>query len=80
MCKSSIKRFDSGEGNVFKYVFTNSDFVLEAVLYKYKDFYERTVVCCSTMSGCPVGCEFCGTGKKFIKNIDSDTIIMQSYT
>lgn len=72
-----IERFDSSEGNVFKYVFTREDFVLEAVLYKYKDFYDRTVICCSTMSGCPVGCTFCGTGKKFVKNIKAAMIVMQ---
>lgn len=70
-------RFDSTEGNVFKYVFTDEETVLEAVLYKYEDFYKRTVICCSTMSGCPVGCTFCGTGKKFIRNIRSDEIVNQ---
>lgn len=70
-------RFDSSEGNVFKYVFTDDNTVLEAVLYRYENFYERTVICCSTMSGCPVGCTFCGTGKKFIRNIKSEEIINQ---
>lgn len=71
------KRFDSSEGNVFKYVFTDEDTVLEAVLYRYENFYNRTVICCSTMSGCPVGCTFCGTGKKFIRNIKSEEIVDQ---
>lgn len=72
-----MKRFDSSEGNVFKYVFTEKDAVLEAVLYKYKSFYDRTVICCSTQSGCPVGCKFCGTGNKFIRNLTADEIEMQ---
>lgn len=71
------KVFESSEGNVWKYVFTKDDAVAEAVLYRYKDFYERTVICCSTMSGCPVGCVFCGTGKKFIKNLTSEEIVQQ---
>lgn len=71
------KVFESSEGNVWKYVFTKDDAVAEAVLYRYKDFYERTVICCSTMSGCPVGCIFCGTGKKFIKNLTSAEIVQQ---
>lgn len=71
-----VKRFDSSEGNVFKYVFTD-DYVAEAVLYRYENFYERTVICCSTMSGCPVGCVFCGTGNKFVRNLSSDEIVMQ---
>lgn len=74
------KVFESSEGNVFKYVFTWEDAVAEAVLYKYNDFYERTVICCSTMSGCPVGCKFCGTGNKFIRNLDYGEIIDQITT
>lgn len=73
----NVKRFDSSEGNVFKYVFTDEETVLEAVLYRYEDFYNRTVICCSTMSGCPVGCTFCGTGKKFIRNIKTEEITNQ---
>lgn len=65
----NVKRFDSSDENVFKYVFTKSDAVAEAVLYKYDSFEERTVICCSVMSGCPVGCRFCGTGEYFIRNL-----------
>lgn len=72
-----FKVFESSEGNVWKYVFTKTDMVAEAVLCRYNDFYERTVICCSTMSGCPVGCKFCGTGNKFIRNLTSDEIIEQ---
>lgn len=72
-----IKRFDSSEGNVWKYVFTKTDMVAEAVLYRYMSFYDRTVICCSTMSGCPVGCKFCGTGNRFVRNLMCDEIIEQ---
>lgn len=72
-----FKIFESSEGNVWKYVFTKMDMVAEAVLYRYEDFYKRTVICCSTMSGCPVGCKFCGTGNKFVRNLTSDEIIEQ---
>ena len=71
----NFKVFESSEGNVWKYVFTKEDMVAEAVLYRYEDFYKRTVICCSTMSGCPVGCRFCGTGNKFIRNLTSDEIV-----
>lgn len=74
------KVFESSEKNVFKYVFTSKDAVVEAVLYKYNDFYERTVICCSTMSGCPVGCKFCGTGNCFIRNLNSEEIVCQIVT
>lgn len=75
-----FKVFESSEKNVWKYVFIKEDMVAEAVLYKYEDFYKRTVICCSTMSGCPVGCKFCGTGNKFIRNLTSDEIINQINT
>ena len=76
----NFKVFESSEGNVWKYVFTKDDMVAEAVLYRYNDFYERTVICCSTMSGCPVGCKFCGTGNKFIRNLTSAEIVRQINT
>jgi 23S rRNA (adenine2503-C2)-methyltransferase len=72
-----VKRFDSSEGNVWKYVFDFGNAVAEAVLYKYESFYKRTVLCVSVQSGCPVGCKFCGTGKKFIRNLTSEEIVGQ---
>ena len=72
-----VKRFDSSEGNVWKYVFYFDNAVAEAVLYRYEDFYTRTVICVSVQSGCPVGCKFCGTGKKFIRNLTYNEIIHQ---
>lgn len=74
------KVFASSEGNVWKYVFTKEDMVAEAVLYKYNDFYERTVICFSVMSGCPVGCTFCGTGSKFVRNLQANEIVEQIET
>ena len=72
-----VKRFDSEEGNVFKYVFHFEDAIAESVLYRYGSFLERTVMCVSVQSGCPVGCTFCGTGKNFIKNLTSSEICEQ---
>lgn len=76
----SMKVFNSSEGNVWKYVFENNGAIMEAVLYRYEDFYKRTVICCSTMSGCPVGCKFCGTGNKFIRNLTTEEIIDQIHS
>jgi len=75
-----FKVFESSEGNVWKYVFAGFDYVAEAVLYRYEDFYKRTVICCSTMSGCPVGCTFCGTGNKFVRNLTDAEILNQILT
>lgn len=76
----NYKVFESSEGNVWKYVFTSDTAVAEAVLYKYEDFYKRTVICCSTQSGCPVGCKFCGTGNKFIRDLTHREIVEQILT
>ena len=72
-----FKVFESSEKNVWKYVFTSEDMVAEAVLYRYEDFYKRTVICCSTQSGCPVGCKFCGSGGHFVRNLTADEIVSQ---
>ena len=77
MQEMEMRLFESANTDVIKYVFTKADMVAETVLYKYGDYYKRTVICCSTMSGCPVGCTFCGTGKKFIRNLTSTEIVDQ---
>lgn len=72
------KIIPSEEGNVSKYVFTSTTAIAEAVLYKYPDYQTRTVICCSTMSGCPVGCRFCGAGDYFVRALTADEIITQA--
>lgn len=72
-----VKVFIGENPNVKKYVFTNSDSVYESVVYKYPTYEERTVICCSVQSGCPVGCVFCGTGKRFVRNLTKQEIIEQ---
>lgn len=72
-----IRRVESSDSNVLKYVFTKSNAVAESVLYKYPTYEERTVVCCSTQSGCPVGCRFCGAGDSFVRSLSADEIISQ---
>lgn len=62
---------------VAKYVFTKPDAVAEAVLYRYPDFRTRTVICCSTQAGCPVGCRFCGAGDHFVRSLTADEIVEQ---
>lgn len=76
---NKMQRFDDSNGVVSKYVFEAKDAVAEAVLYKYKEDnkLKRVVICCSVMSGCPVGCTFCGTGKKFVRNLTDEEIIQQ---
>lgn len=77
------KIFRSSDTNVAKFVFEKKEtdkvkgIAVEAVLYRYNSFKERTVICCSTQCGCPVGCAFCGTGKFFVRNLTSDEIVEQ---
>lgn len=73
----SVKVIPSSEGNVSKYVFTKATGVGEAVLYRYPDYETRTVICCSTMSGCPVGCRFCGAGDHFVRTFSAEEIVAQ---
>lgn len=72
-----VKRIDSSDSNVSKYVYDFGDAVAEAVLYKYPTYEERTVICCSTQSGCPVGCRFCGAGDAFVRSLGANEIIAQ---
>lgn len=51
--------------------------VAEAVLYRYPDYETRTVICCSTQSGCPVGCRFCGAGDYFNRSLTGSEILEQ---
>lgn len=74
------KVFNSSDTNVKKFVFESKDIAVESVLYRYNSYKERTVICCSTQSGCPVGCAFCGTGRFFVRNLTASEIIEQIET
>lgn len=79
----TYKVFNSSDTNVKKFVFEwektkdIKEAIAEAVLYRYGSYQKRTVICCSVMSGCPVGCTFCGTGRFFIRNLFAREIIDQ---
>lgn len=72
-----VRRINSSDDNVSKYVYDFGDAVAESVLYKYPTYEERTVICCSTQSGCPVGCRFCGAGDNFVRSLTGDEIVDQ---
>lgn len=74
---NTTRVIDSAQGNVWKYVFEKGDAVAEAVLYRYPTFADRTVICCSTQSGCPVGCRFCGAGDSFVRSLTAEEIVSQ---
>ncbi|MCU7568743.1 radical SAM protein, partial [Riemerella anatipestifer] len=71
------KIIKSSDENVMKFVFEKENAVAEAVLYKYPTYEDRTVICCSTQSGCPVGCRFCGAGDYFVRSLKSEEIVYQ---
>lgn len=73
----SVDVIQSTDENVAKYVFKTEDAVAEAVLYKYPTYRDRTVICCSTQSGCPVGCRFCGAGDYFVRSLTAEEIVDQ---
>jgi 23S rRNA (adenine2503-C2)-methyltransferase len=74
---NDIKVISDPAANVSKYVFERPDAVVEAVLYKYPDYQTRTVICCSTQSGCPIGCRFCGSGDYFVRSLTAEEIVSQ---
>jgi len=74
---SEVKKVESSNEDVLKYVFEKENAVAESVLYKYPTYEDRTVVCCSTQSGCPVGCRFRGAGDSFVRSLTSDEIVGQ---
>jgi 23S rRNA (adenine2503-C2)-methyltransferase len=74
---SEVRLIPDEAEHVTKYIFTNPNAVAEAVLYRYPDYKTRTVICCSTQSGCPVGCRFCGAGDYFVRSLSADEIVEQ---
>lgn len=74
----NINVFEDEKEHVKKYVFEKEDIAIEAVLYRYPTYEERTVLCISTMCGCPMGCRFCGTGDYFVRSLTAEEIIGQA--
>lgn len=74
---NNIRVINSTETTVKKLVFTKPDAVVESVLYKYPTYEDRTVICCSSQSGCPVGCRFCGAGDYFVRSLTGAEIVDQ---
>lgn len=72
-----VQCIDSSDENVTKYVYDFGTAVAESVLYKYPTYNERTVMCISTQSGCPIGCRFCGAGDSFVRSLGKDEILAQ---
>lgn len=73
----NIQVINSTDENVKKYVFQKKDAIAESVLYKYPTYEDRTVICCSTQSGCAVGCRFCGAGDNFVRSLTAEEIVSQ---
>jgi len=70
------QQLDDPDGNVSKLIFEDGQgAIAETVVYRYNN--DRGVVCYSVQSGCPVGCSFCGTGKRFIRDLTEEEIIQQ---
>lgn len=72
-----VRVVESTDRNVLKYVFAKDDAIAESVLYRYPTYADRTVICCSTQSGCPVGCRFCGAGDSFVRSLTTEEIVDQ---
>lgn len=75
---TNINVFEDEKEHVKKYVFERDDIAIESVLYRYPTYAERTVLCISTMCGCPMGCRFCGTGDYFVRSLAAEEIAGQA--
>ncbi|CAN0549530.1 unnamed protein product, partial [Laminaria digitata] len=73
----TIKTIQSAETSVKKLILTKKDAVAETVLYRYPTYEKRTVIWCSTQSGCPVGCRFCGAGDFFVRSFSAEEVVAQ---
>jgi 23S rRNA (adenine2503-C2)-methyltransferase len=71
-----VSEIRSDDGLTHKVLFQlNNKNPVETVLMQYD---QRISICISSQSGCPVGCEFCATGKLGLKqNLNSGEIIAQ---
>ena len=73
----NVKILESKNENVKKYIYEDDKTILESVLYKYPTYDQRTVMCISTMSGCTMGCSFCGASNGLLKILSSEEIVYQ---
>lgn len=70
----NFQEFESMDGRTLKTLaYTAEGFPVESVLMRSKD---RITVCISCMSGCPVGCKFCATGRMGLNKSLSDQEII----
>lgn len=78
-CPLGIKSeiFKSKDSGAAKALITLQDNAkIETVLMKHKD--ERATVCVSSQVGCPLGCNFCATGKMgYKRNLEASEIVEQ---
>ncbi len=72
----NFQEFPSSDGRTIKLLaYTSEGFPVESVLMRNKD---RITVCISCMSGCPVRCKFCATGKMGLnKSLSTQEILDQ---
>ena len=72
----NMQEFSSSDGRTVKLLsYTYDGYPVETVLMRNKN---RITICISSMSGCPVGCKFCATGRmKNNRILDEQEIIDQ---
>lgn len=67
---------ESKDGKTVKAIISFDGDKIETVLMRHKD--DRNTVCVSTQVGCPMGCDFCLTGKGgFTRNLSFNEIVEQ---
>ncbi len=72
-----IRCVTSPNGSGHQYFFATSDCAIEASLHSCIDVQPCVDICVSTMSGCPMGCRFCGAGRYYVRNLSANEIVSQ---
>lgn len=72
-----VDKIHSVDGMATKYLQETDDgYIIETA---YVDYYNKHIICFSSLIGCPIGCRFCISGQKlkYIRKLTADEIITQ---
>jgi 23S rRNA (adenine2503-C2)-methyltransferase len=69
-----INQLKSSDGSIKRVHELDDGNFVESVIIPHKT---KTNICVSTQVGCRMGCVFCATGKRFVRNLTNDEILTQ---
>ena len=72
-----VDAIHSTDGMATKYLQqTHDGYLIETA---YVDYYNKHIICFSSLIGCPIGCKFCISGKtgRFVRNLGYEELVTQ---